>query len=424
MEIFKYPRDKEGIEKRRLKNTFDFQDERSRVVEEIIKSVKVEGDQALFKYTKDFDGAELASLQVSPEEIEEAYQLVGEDYLSSLRRSIENVASFHEKQLRKSWFAYEGGTVGQLFIPLARVGAYVPGGRAAYPSSVVMTVVPARVAGVEEVVVVSPPDSDGKLNPYTLVAARETGADEIYKVGGAQAIAALALGTETIPRVDKIVGPGNIFVTLAKKLVFGLVDIDMLAGPSEILILADETANPDFIAADLLSQAEHDPLAVSTLITTDENLAQRTLAAVKDQLESLPKREIASTSLENNGSIIIVEDLQAGIEQVNLFAPEHCELMVAEPLKYLGEIKNAGAIFIGDYSSEPLGDYMAGPNHVLPTSGTARFASPLNTDDFLKKSSFIYYQEAELAAVKDDIIRLAELEGLDAHARAIKIRFQ
>lgn len=424
MEIFKFPQDIEGIEKKRLKNTFDFQDERSRVVEEIISTIQVDGDKALFKYTREFDGADLESLLVSQEEIEEAYRVVGDDYLSSLQRSIENVASFHEKQLQKSWFAYEGGMVGQLYIPLARVGAYVPGGRAAYPSSVVMTVVPAKVAGVEEVVVVSPPDKEGKLNPYTLVAARETGADEIYKVGGAQAIAALALGTESIRRVDKIVGPGNIYVTLAKKLVYGLVDIDMLAGPSEILILADGTANTDFIAADLLSQAEHDPLAVSTLITTDEKLAQLTLKAVKEQLKTLPKKEIASTALENNGSIIIVEDLEDGIGLVNLFAPEHFEMIVAEPFKYLGKIKNAGAIFIGDYSSEPLGDYMAGPNHVLPTSGTARFASPLNTDDFLKKSSFIYYQEAELAAVKDDIIRLAELEGLDAHARAIKIRFQ
>ena len=424
MNIFRYPRDREGIEERRLKNTFDFQDEKSRLVEEIILAVKEEGDRALFRYTREFDGAELESLQVSQEEIEEAYRLVGEDYLSSLRKAIENIGSYHEKHRRESWFGTEGGMAGQLIIPLVRVGAYVPGGRAAYPSSVVMTVVPAKVAGVEEVVVVSPPDKEGRLNPYTLVAARETGADEIYKVGGAQAIAALALGTESIPRVDKIVGPGNIYVTLAKKLVYGLVDIDMLAGPSEILILADGTANPDFIAADLLSQAEHDPLAVSTLITTDGEVANATLKAVEKQLKNLPKREIASAALENNGSIIIVENLEDGFELANRFAPEHFEMMLAEPFKYLGKIKNAGAIFIGDYSSEPLGDYMAGPNHVLPTGGTARFASPLNTDDFIKKSSFIYYQKGELAAVKDDIIRLAELEGLDAHARAIKIRFQ
>ncbi|NLJ83674.1 MAG: histidinol dehydrogenase [Halanaerobiaceae bacterium] len=424
MKIFIYPRDREGIEERRLKNTFDFQDEKSRLVEEIIFRVKEEGDRALFNYTREFDGAELENLLVGQEEIEEAYRVVGQDYLSSLKKAIENVASYHGKQLRENWFSSERGMVGQLFIPLARVGAYVPGGRAAYPSSVVMTVVPAKVAGVKEVVVVSPPDKEGRLNPYTLVAAKETGADEIYKVGGAQAVAALALGTETIPRVDKIVGPGNIYVTLAKKLVYGLVDIDMLAGPSEILVLADGNANPQFIAADLLSQAEHDPLAVCTLITTDEEVADRTLRAVEEQLKSLPKREIANTALENNGSIIIVEYLEDGFELVNRFAPEHFELMLTDPFKYLDKIRNAGAIFIGDYSSEPLGDYMAGPNHVLPTGGTARFASPLNTDDFIKKSSFIYYQKEELAAVKDDIIRLAELEGLDAHARAVKIRFQ
>src|SRR5690554_3776842 len=408
MKFLQYPENRKEIEKRRLANTFNFQDERSKVVEEIINKVRKDGDKAVYRYTEKFDGAVLSALKVSREEIEEAYQIVGKEYLQSLQRSIDNIASFHRRQLKNNWFDYSKGMTGQLLIPLARIGAYVPGGRAAYPSSVIMTVIPAKVAGVEEVVVVSPPDSEGKLNPYTLVAAIETGADEIYKVGGAQAVAALAFGTESISQVDKIVGPGNIYVTLAKKLVYGIVDIDMLAGPSEVLILTDGTSNPEFLAADLLSQAEHDPLAVSTLIITDENLAKETMKAVEKQLKTLAKEEIARTAIESNGTVIKVENLDDGIELVNLFAPEHFEMILEEPFKYLGRIKNAGAIFIGEYSSEPLGDYMAGPNHVLPTSGTARFASPLNTDDFLKKSSIIYYQKDELAEVKDDIIRLAE----------------
>ncbi len=424
MNLLKYPADKYKVEQLVAKNTFNFQDDRSKIVEEIINDVRENGDQAVKKYTAKFDRAELASLRVSVEEIEEAYKLVDDKYIASLRKSIENVSEFHRKQLRQNWFDYNKGMTGQLINPLGRIGAYVPGGRAAYPSSVVMTVIPARVAGVEEIVVVSPPDKEGKANPYTLVAANETGVGEIYKVGGAQAIAALALGTDTIKPVDKIVGPGNIYVTLAKKSVYGIVDIDMLAGPSEVLVLADERANPEFIAADLLSQSEHDPLAVSTLITTDENLAEKVIDAAIEQLNFLSRKNIAEKAIADNGTVILVEDLETGIELVNLIAPEHFELLVSEPFKYLGQIKNAGAIFIGDYSSEPLGDYMAGPNHVLPTSGTARFASPLNTDDFLKKSSIIYYQKAELAEVKDDVIRLAELEGLDAHARAIKVRFK
>ncbi|MFP4016054.1 MAG: histidinol dehydrogenase [Halanaerobiales bacterium] len=423
MRVLNYPEDKDIINQIVYKNTFNFQDERTRVVEDILNDVRENGDNAVKKYTAKFDGAELDSLKVSEEEIEEAYQLVDDNYLDSLRISIRNVGEFHRKQLRQNWFDYENGMTGQMINPLARVGAYVPGGRAAYPSSVVMTVIPARVAGVEEVVVVSPPDKEGKANPYTLVAASEAGVDEIYKVGGAQAIAALAFGTDTISGVDKIVGPGNIYVTLAKKLVYGIVDIDMLAGPSEVLVLADGSANPEFIAADLLSQAEHDPLAVSTLVTTDEKLADNVKESVKSQMETLSRKEIAETAIADNGTIILVDTLETGLELVNLFAPEHFELLISEPFRYLGKVKNAGAIFIGDYSSEPLGDYMAGPNHVLPTSGTARFASPLNTDDFLKKSSIIYYQKSELAEVKDDVIRLAELEGLDAHARAIKVRF-
>lgn len=423
MQKLKYPADKDKIKKILEKNSFDFQDNRSKSVEEIVNNVRENGDKAVLDYTARFDGAELESLKVSQDEIEEAYKLVDDNYIASLQKSIKNVSDFHRRQLRNNWFDYNNGMTGQLINPLARIGAYVPGGRAAYPSSVVMTVIPAKVAGVEEIVVVSPPDKEGKANPHTLVAASEAGVDEIYKIGGAQAVAALAFGTETINPVDKIVGPGNIYVTLAKKMVYGVVDIDMLAGPSEVLILADQSANPEFAAADLLSQAEHDPLAVSTLVTTDEKLADKTIEAVEEQLQELSRKEIAETAIEDNCTIILVEDLETGLELVNLFAPEHFELIVEEPFKYLGKVKNAGAIFIGDYSSEPLGDYMAGPNHVLPTGGTARYASPLNTDDFLKKSSIIYYQKSELAEVKDDVIRLAELEGLDAHARAIKVRF-
>ncbi|NLM97641.1 MAG: histidinol dehydrogenase [Halanaerobiaceae bacterium] len=424
MKCLKYPLDKLEIEERQKKSRFDFQDERTRTVERIVDDVRENGDQAVFKYTEKYDGVKLKGLKVSREEIDRAYEMIDKDFLASLRKSIDNVAAYHRKQLRNSWFTFEKGMTGQLFIPLERVGAYVPGGTAPLPSSVVMTVVPARAAGVKEIVVVSPPDKNGSINPYTLVAASEAGADEIYKAGGAQAIAALAFGTETIRPVDKIVGPGNIYVTLAKKIVYGIVDIDMLAGPSEILVLADETANPEFIAADLLSQAEHDTLAVSTLITTDEVLAEKTITALNKQLDALPRKEFAREAIENNGTVILVDNLETGIELANDFAPEHFELIVKEPFRYLSLIKNAGAIFIGDYSSEPLGDYMAGPNHVLPTGGTARFASPLNTDDFIKKSSIIYYQRDELAEIKDDVIRFAELEGLDAHARAIKVRFE
>ncbi|MEJ6951355.1 histidinol dehydrogenase [Natronospora cellulosivora (SeqCode)] len=419
-----YPENKQAINEILLKNRFDFQDERSQAVEMIVNDVRDNGDDAVFKYTEKFDGAKFGELLVSKDEIDEAYSIVEDSFIESIRKSIDNVKAFHRKQLRENWFDYNNGMTGQVYNPLARIGAYVPGGRAAYPSSVVMTVIPAKVAGVEEVVVVSPPDKEGKVNPYTLVAANEAGADEIYKVGGAQAVAALAFGTESIKAVDKIVGPGNIYVTLAKKMVYGLVDIDMLAGPSEVLVLADENANPDFIAADLLSQAEHDPLAVSILITTSDEIAEKTKTAVAKQIKELSKREIAEESITNNALVVIVDDLDNGIELVNLFAPEHFELLVQEPFKVLGKIKNAGAIFIGDYSSEPLGDYMAGPNHVLPTGGTARYASPLNTDDFIKKSSIIYYQKEELEQVKDDVIKLAELEGLDAHANAIKIRFK
>lgn len=420
-----YPENREEIKQILKRRGFQLRDQRTQIVADILEDVKNKGDQALYKYTESFDKVKLDDLRVTEEEIERAYREIDKEFLGSLRKAIDNITRFHRKQLRESWFSYEQDNMtGQLVHPLARIGAYVPGGKAAYPSSVVMTVVPARVAGVEEVVVVSPPDRNGRLNPYILVAAKETGTDEVYKVGGAQAIAALAFGTESIDPVDKIVGPGNIYVTLAKKLVYGIVDIDMLAGPSEVLILADESARPDFIAADLLSQAEHDPLAVSILITDRPELAEETQLALEKQLKELEREEIARESINSNGLIIIVEDMERGIKLVNRFAPEHFELVVREPFKYLSKIRNAGAIFIGDYSSEPLGDYLAGPNHVLPTGGTARFASPLNIDDFLKKSSLIFYQRNGLEEVARDIVRLARLEGLDGHARAIDIRFK
>lgn len=403
---------------------FDFDDDIYKTAKSIVDNVKKNGDKALLEYTEKFDKVKLDSLAVSEDEIAEAYENVDDKFLQALRESIKNVSDFHRKQIRQNWFDYQGGMTGQLINPLQRIGAYAPGGRAPYPSSAVMTIVPARTAGVEEIVVVSPPGKDGRLNPHTLVAMKESGADEIYKAGGAQAIAALAYGTETIKPVDKIVGPGNIYVTLAKKQVYGIVDIDMLAGPSEVLVLADSTARPDFIAADLLSQAEHDPMAVPVLITDDCDIMDKVEKELQKQLPVLEKSDIARQSLEDNGLFILVDNIKEGIDYANKFAPEHFELVVEEPLQYLAKIKNAGAVFIGEYSSEPLGDYLAGPNHVLPTSGTARYASPLNTDDFLKKSSIIYYQRDELAQVKDSVIELAELEGFTAHAGAVKKRFE
>ena len=424
MKRLNYARDKEV--KSILKNRrFEVSEEIKSVVTEIIAEVKEKGDQALFHYTSKFDGADLNDLKVSQTEIDKAVQTVDQNFLQSLNNAIQNIKEFHEKQLRDNWFSNQGQSmVGQLINPLQRIGAYVPGGRAAYPSSVLMTVVPAQVAGVEEIVVVTPPGEDGQLNPYTLAALKETGVDEVYKIGGAQAIAGLAWGTDTIKPVDKIVGPGNIYVTCAKKMVYGQVDIDMLAGPSEVLILADDTARADYIAADLLSQAEHDPMAVPMLVTTSKKVAEKTEAEVEKQLQELPDADIAREAWENNGLIIEVKDIEIGMELVNKLAPEHFELVVEEPFSYLGLVKNAGAVFVGEYSSEPLGDYMAGPNHVLPTGGTAKFASPLNTDDFLKKSSLIYYQKEGLREVEKDVREIAELEGLDAHAAAIKKRFK
>lgn len=396
------------------------------LVTEIVKEIKEKGNEALLKYTQKFDGASLTErdLRVNTEEVEAAYAEVSPVFINSIKEAAANILSFHQKQLQKSWWDLDekGNLVGQLYRPLERVGLYVPGGTAAYPSSVLMTALPGLVAGVKELVMVSPPDSTGKLNPYTLVAAAEAGVKEIYKIGGAQAIAALSYGTETIKKVDKIVGPGNIYVTMAKKICYGDVDIDMLAGPSEILIVADKTANPVYLAADLLSQAEHDILARAILVTPFEELAKETVKEIERQLKLLPRQEIALRSLQERGAAIITADLDEAIEIANYFAPEHLELAMAEPMVWLGKVKNAGAVFMGHYTPESLGDYYAGPNHVLPTGGTARFSSPLNVDMYLKKTSIISYTKKGLLKAADAIEELARVEGLDAHGLAIKVR--
>ncbi|TDX46603.1 histidinol dehydrogenase [Orenia marismortui] len=397
-------------------------------VQEIWDNVKSRGDEAIFEYTARFDQVDLKDrgLEVSQEEIEEAYKQVDDEFLKAIRVSIKNVSEFHNKQLQESWMDVkeDGVILGQKIEALERVGIYVPGGSAPLVSSVVMNGAPAKVAGVKEIIMVTPPAKNGGINPYTLVTAAEVGVDKIYKAGGAQAVAGLALGTETITKVDKIVGPGNIYVTLAKKMAFGYVDIDMLAGPSEVLVLADESANPRFVAADLLSQAEHDPIASSILVTTSLDLAKKVNQEVEKQLEELSRKEIASESLNNYGAILLARDLDEAIDLTNRFAPEHLEVKVDDPFAILGKLKNAGAIFMGEYAAEPVGDYIAGPNHVLPTGGSARFYSPLNIDDFMKKSSIIYYTKAGLEKVKDDAIKIAEVEGLDAHANSIKVRFE
>ncbi|HHU31195.1 MAG: histidinol dehydrogenase [Zhaonellaceae bacterium] len=397
-------------------------------VEEIVEAVRLNGEEAVFAYTRKFDGAtlNLDSWKVKTEEIQAAYKQVDVDFLRAIKKAYAKIVAFHEKQKQKSWWEMDenGSILGQIYRPLARVGIYVPGGTAAYPSSVLMTAVPAVVAGVKEIIMTSPPAFDGSLNPYTLVAADLAGVTEIYKVGGAQAIAALAYGTENLKPVDKIVGPGNIYVTLAKKLVYGQVDIDMLAGPSEILIVADETAKADYIAADLLSQAEHDPLASAILLTTSDTLANDVKQEVTKQLNSLPRAAIARKAIEQGGCAIIVKDLEEAIGLANDFAPEHLELAVDAPFDVLGQVQNAGAIFLGHYSPESLGDYYAGPNHVLPTGGTARFYSPLNVDMYMKKSSLISYSKKGLEQVGQDIIKLAQVEGLEAHAKAIEVRME
>ncbi len=395
------------------------------LVRMIVSEVREKGDEAVLRYTKLIDRVEYTpeELLVTPAEYEAAEREADPKVLESLRRAAENVRRYHQEQKPNSWITYreQGSVLGQSVIPLDRVGIYVPGGTAAYPSSVLMNAVPAAVAGVKEIIMMVPP-KNGKINPYVLLAAREAGVSRIYKVGGAQAIAAMAFGTETIPRVDKITGPGNIFVTLAKKEVYGHCDIDMLAGPSEILIVADESADPVYTAADMLSQAEHDPLASSIVITNSESLAQQVADEVEKQLKELPRQEIARASIERNGLIILADDIYQALDFANVSAPEHMELLTKEPFQLLPYVRHAGAVFLGAYSPEPLGDYFAGPNHVLPTGGTARYYSVLNVETFMKRTSIISYTQPALAAVSEDIIRLARTEGLDAHAHAIELR--
>ena len=397
-------------------------------VADILANVKEKGDEALFSYTKEFDKVEVTpeTIRVTEEEIEEAYKAVDASLLEVIRKALVNIRSYHEKQRQNSWFtSTENGTMlGQKVTPLNRVGVYVPGGKAVYPSSVLMNIVPAKVAGVPHIVMTTPPGKDGKVNPSTLVAAKEAGADEIYKVGGAQAIGALAYGTASIPKVDKIVGPGNIFVALAKKAVYGHVSIDSIAGPSEILVLADETANAHYVAADLLSQAEHDEMASAILITTSTELAQNVEKENEGYLKVLSRKEIIEKSLENFGYILIAEDMDEAIEAANEIASEHMEIVTKNAFEVMMKVRNAGAIFIGEYSSEPLGDYFAGPNHVLPTNGTAKFFSALSVDDFIKKSSIVYYSRTALQEIHKDIIQFASSEQLTAHANSIAVRFE
>lgn len=401
-------------------------EEQRRRVKEIIQMVIEEKDEALFRLTEELDGVRLNRLEVSREEMDEAFREVEEEVVISLKRAMERIRRYHEKQRRTSWLETEedGTLLGQLVRPLDRVGVYVPGGTAAYPSSVLMTVIPAQVAGVKEIVITTPPDKRGKVSAGVLVAARLLGVDKVYKVGGAQAIAALAYGTPTIPPVDKIVGPGNIYVALAKREVFGVTGIDMLAGPSDITVVADGHQDPSWVAADLLSQAEHDPLSRAVLVTPDKGLAQAVAQEVKRQLEELPRKEIAQASIEGQGVIYVTKDLAEAAEVVNALAPEHLELMVEDPYALLGKIKHAGAIFLGRYSSEPMGDYLAGPSHVLPTNGTARFSSPLGVDDFVKKSSVIAYSPQAFQTDARHVMRLARYEGLEAHAQAIERRLK
>ncbi|PEQ95973.1 histidinol dehydrogenase [Bacillus sp. AFS006103] len=396
------------------------------VVKKIIAEIRTRGDEALREFTEKFDRVSLSSFSVTEEEIETAYQQVDERFISIVQEAAKNIQNFHEKQLRPSWMTTEenGTVLGQKITPLDSVGVYVPGGTAAYPSSVLMNVIPAKVAGVKRIVMVSPPDDQGLLPAAVLVAAKEAGVEEIYKVGGAQAIAALAYGTETIQSIDKITGPGNIFVALAKREVFGDVDIDMIAGPSEIAILADDTAKADELAADLLSQAEHDPRACSVLVTPSITLAEAVAEEVEKQLSTLPRKDIAARSISDYGAIYITADIDEAVETVNQLAPEHLEIITENAIELLGKIRHAGAIFIGRYSSEPVGDYFAGPNHVLPTNGTARFSSPLNVDDFQKKSSVIIYSEKALTENGEKIAEFARMEGLEAHARAVEIRLK
>jgi histidinol dehydrogenase len=412
-----------------LKRSPNNYDSYTDTVNEIVANVRANGDEALHNYTLQFDKVDITpeNIRVTREEIEEAYQIVEETGVAGIiRKAAENIRVYHEKQRQYSWFDSkpDGTMLGQKVTALSKVGVYVPGGKAAYPSSVLMNIIPAKVAGVEHIVMVTPPGRDGKVNPGTLVAADIAGCDVIYKVGGAQAIAALAFGTETIPKVDKIVGPGNIFVALAKKAVFGFVSIDSIAGPSEILVLADETANPRYVAADLLSQAEHDEMASAILVTTSKELAEKVSKEVAQFTANLSRKEIIEKSLQNYGYILIAETMEDAIDAANEIASEHLEIVTKNPFDTMTRIKNAGAIFLGEYSSEPLGDYFAGPNHVLPTNGTAKFFSPLSVDDFIKKSSIIAYSREALEPIHTDIEKFAESEHLTAHANSIKVRFE
>ena len=421
-------RNKTNLLESLLKRSPNSYGEYEETVNEMIRQVRARGDEALFEYTQKFDGCRLTAetVKVSQEEIRQAYREVSPEFLEVMKKSAANITRFHEKQLHNSWFLpEENGTIlGQKITPIAVSGVYVPGGKAPYPSSVLMNVLPARVAGVPRIIITTPPGPDGKVNPNILAAADIAGVNEIYKAGGAQAIAAMAFGTESIPKVDKITGPGNIFVALAKKACFGYVSIDSIAGPSEILVLADESATPGYVAADLLSQAEHDEMASAILITTSKDLADRVSEEVTALTGRLSRKEIIEKSLENYGYILIAKDMDEALCAVNEIASEHLEILTQNPFEIMTKVKNAGAIFLGEYSSEPLGDYFAGPNHILPTNGTARFFSPLNVDDFLKKTSIISYSREALSKVHKQIEMFAEEEGLTAHANSIRVRFE
>ena len=394
-------------------------------VTDILNNVKQNGDDAVREYTLKFDGHMPSKFEISREEIDSSPDKCDRDFILALYKAADNIRDFHARQKQQSWLEpkQNGVILGQRIRGLKRVGVYVPGGTAAYPSSVPMNVIPAKIAGVKEIVMVTPPQKDGTANPDILAAAKIAGVDRVFLMGGAQAVAALAYGTQSVPKVDKIVGPGNIFVATAKKLLYGTVDIDMIAGPSEILIVADKSANPKFLAADLMSQAEHDKMASAILLTTSEETANETAKELSRQMQTLERRDIIEQSLNDFGAIIVCKDISEAVDFANELAPEHLELAVENPMEYIGRVDNAGSVFLGHYSPEPLGDYFAGPNHVLPTSGTARFFSPLSVDSFIKKSSFIYYTEPALSEAKDDIIKLAETEGLTAHANSIKVRF-
>ena len=414
-----------NLEKELARSQFSY-DDVNETVENILKDVKKRGDKALFEYTRKFDKVDLKTLEVSEEEIQKAFDTIDKELLEVIKYSHDNIKLFHEKQVRNNFIVKKenGVSLGQIINPIEKVGLYVPGGTAAYPSTVLMNAVPAKIAGCKEIVMVTPPTKDGTILPSLLVAAKISGVDRIFKVGGAQSIAALSYGTETVPKVYKIGGPGNIYVAMAKKMVYGEVSIDMIAGPSEVLIIADESADSVHTAADLLSQAEHDKLAACILVTTSQKLADEVAMEVEKQLKELPREEIARTSIETQGRIIVVENMDEAVFVSNFVAPEHLELAVDNPFELLPKIKNAGSIFMGHNTPEPLGDYLAGPNHTLPTSGTAKFSSPLSVDDFVKKSSFIYYSKQGLEEVKDKVIKFAENEGLTAHARSVSKRFE